>query len=65
MRREKMSISTGRICTSQVRTIASARETPSTICVLYDITIIPSIAAMPNSAIKPIAAETLNGVPVR
>ena len=25
----------------------------------------PSMAAMPNRATKPIAAETLNGVPVR
>ena len=25
----------------------------------------PSMAAMPNSATKPIAAETLNGVPVK
>ena len=25
----------------------------------------PSIAAMPNSATKPIAADTLNGVPVK
>src|SRR5215510_15284488 len=56
-------ISTGRICSSPVRRIAAVRSTPASIRALNcDRMMMPSIADIPNSAMKPIAAETLNGM---
>ena len=57
-------ISTGRICSSPVRRIAAVRSTPASISWLNcDRMMMPSITEMPNSAMNPIAAETLNGMP--
>ncbi len=56
-------ISTGRICSSQVRASASVRPTPSSTRRLKQLTtMMPFMAAMPNRATKPIAAEMLNGM---
>jgi hypothetical protein len=58
-------ITTGRICVSHVCTIASALLKPASSKRLKnESTMMPSMAAMPNSATKPMAAETENGVPV-
>jgi len=58
-------ISTGRICSWPVRITARTRCTPSSISWLYcDRMMMPSITAMPNSAMKPIAPDTLKGMPV-
>ena len=59
-------ISTGRICSSPVRRIAAVRSTPTSISWLNcDRMMMPSITEMPNSAMNPIAAETLNGICIR
>ena len=58
-------ISTGRICNAPVRSAAAVRSSPLSIKLLYwDKMMMPSITAMPKSAMNPIAADTLNGIPV-
>ena len=58
-------IRTGRICSSPVRKMAAVRSMPvSRSWLNCDRMMMPSITEMPNSAMKPIAADTLNGVPV-
>src|SRR5581483_6402269 len=59
-------IRTGRICRSQVRRSASSRFMPPAIRRLKQPTsMMPFMAAIPNKAMKPMAAEMLNGMPAR